>query len=114
MNYLRILIFSLPLIFFNGCEDGKDDRPIDFPSLPSFLNLKSFSWLSANGEGDQIWVGWGADGYDPPFDHLQIGAYDWIHLYLDEEYVERYDSSLVEPLYRMELEGIEYSYELMD
>ena len=43
-----------------------------------------------NGDGDLIWVGWGADGYDPPFDHLQIGYYDWIHLYEDEGYVESY------------------------
>ena len=107
MNYLRILIITLPLIFFNGCEDEKDDEP-------SYLNLKSFSWLSADGEGNQIWVSWGADGGSPPFGHLLIGQPDWIHLYLDEEYVDRYDSSLVEPRYRFYLRGIEYSYELMD
>ena len=26
MNYFRILIITLPLIFFNGCEDEKDDE----------------------------------------------------------------------------------------
>ena len=106
MNYLRILIITLPLIFFNGCEDEKDDEP-------SYLNLKSFSWLSANGDGDQIWVGWGADGHSPPFGHLQIRVCDWIHLYEDDGYVASYDEG-VDSLYRMELEGIEYSYELMD
>ena len=47
---------------------------------------------------------------------LQIGAYDWIHLYEDEGCVERYVEApyIVDSLYRMELEGIEYSYELMD
>jgi len=113
MKYLCILIITLPLIFFNGCEDEKDDRPMDFPSLPSYLNLKSFSWLSANGDGDLIWVGWGTDGHPPPFGHLQIRVCDWIHLYEDEGYVASYDEG-VDSLYRMELEGIEYSYELMD
>tara|TARA_A100001388_G_C28518357_1_gene379722 strand:- start:242 stop:550 length:309 start_codon:yes stop_codon:yes gene_type:complete len=102
------------LIFFNGCEDEKDDRPMDFPSLPSYLNLKSFSFKMPNGDGDLIWVGWGTDGHPPPYGHLQIRISDWIHLYEDEEYVEAYDSSSIEPLHRMELEGIEYSYELMD
>ena len=111
MNYLRILIIALPLTFFKGCEDEKDDRPIDFPS---YLNLKSFSYITGSGDGDSIWVGWGIDGHPPPYDHLQLKICDWIHLYLDEEYVETYDSSSVEPLHRMELEGIEYSYELMD
>ena len=113
MKYLCILIITLPLIFFNGCEDEKDDRPMDFPL---YLNLKSFSYITANGDGDPIWVGWGADGNDVPFGHLQIGAYDWIHLYEDEGYVERYVEGpyVVDPLYRMELEGLEYSYELMD
>ena len=108
MNYFRILIITLPLIFFNGCEDEKDDEP-------SYLNLKSFSF-KMDSDGELIWVGWGADGNGVPFGHLQIGAYDWIHLYEDEGYVERYvdDPNMVDPLYRMELEGLEYSYELMD